>query len=178
MVDEYSRAVTEFNTLLDSLRIGAREPEDWNAAETARALAQKAWERLDAHLAQHRCLDLHWPRSGAARHLDVLEDAAMAALDVILVADDNRRFVDLNHAAAEAIGLPRDQVVGRRIDDFFSEIQGESVPDAWERFVADGVQCGICELIADGGRRKFEYRAVARFAPGLHLSVLREVAGG
>ena len=51
----------------------------------------------------------------------VLLEAANAALDVILIADDERRYVDLNRAASEALGLPREAIIGRRIEEFFSD---------------------------------------------------------
>ena len=104
----------------------------------------------------------------------VLEAAADAAHDLILIADDERKFVDLNQAAAELLGLRRDQVIGRRIDDFFTEAQGKTVPTAWSLFVAEGEQRGLCELKA-ATPRTFEYRAKANFRRGLHLSVLREL---
>ena len=105
----------------------------------------------------------------------VLEAAADAAQDLILVADDERRFVDLNQAAAEVLGLRRDEVLGRRIDEFFSEAQVKPVPTAWSIFVVEGEQRGLCEL-RSGTPRTFEYRAKAHFRRGLHLSILREVA--
>ncbi len=101
--------------------------------------------------------------------------AAMAALDIILVADDQRRFVDLNLAAEAAFEAPRRELIGRRIDDFFFDVRGENVLEAWAGFIRDGVQAGICELFAPSGKRQFEYRAKANFAPGLHVSVLRHV---
>ena len=49
------------------------------------------------------------PGSLARRRRErVLEAAADAAMDVILIVDDERRFVDLNHAAADVLGLPRE----------------------------------------------------------------------
>jgi PAS domain-containing protein len=180
LADEYSRLVTEFNILLDLLRAPSRErnEEIWTAAETARTSSQKAWDAWENHISEHRCIDLQLARlsppdvSGSPH---VLAMAALAALDVILVANDHRQYVDVNEAAAAVIGLPRSEIIGRRVDEFFSEVLGETVPTAWAGFVADGVQCGFCELKAPGKRRRFEYRAKANFAPGLHLSVLREV---
>ncbi len=49
------------------------------------------------------------PAAGVSgrRRERVLEAAADAAMDVILIVDDERRFVDLNHSAADVLGLPR-----------------------------------------------------------------------
>ena len=108
----------------------------------------------------------------------LIESAADAALDIILVADDERRFVDLNRAAADALGLPREELIGRRIEEFFSEAKGKPVPTAWDDFVVEGEQWGMCELRSESRPRTFEYRAKANFRRGLHLSVLRELPAG
>jgi len=176
LVDEYSRAITDFNALLESLKLrsSAREPADWSGVEIARLRSEQAWSSLEAHIVEHRCLDLHW--SDPAISGDLLRAPAMAAPDVILVADDQRRFVDLNDAAATAFQLPRNEIIGRKVEEFFSDIRGGTVLEAWAGFIADGVQFGVCKLMAQGDTRGFEYRAKANFAPGLHLSVLREVS--
>jgi PAS domain-containing protein len=176
LTDEYSRLITEFNGLLDALKAPRNERNDeaWKAAEIARTLSQKAWDALEKHITDHNCMELHWNRSSAATS-SILEMAALAALDVILVANDDRRFIDANDAAAAALGLPRNEIVGRRIDEFFASASGKTIPVAWEGFIADGIQSGICELTPPRKPRKFEYRAKANFAPGLHLSVMREL---
>ena len=172
LTDEYCKAITEFNSRMEALARSpsGREQEDWSAADRARLQSQAAWDAVSAHIATHKCMSMSWsgPSGGA------LEAAAMHALDVIMVADDQRRFVDVNEAASVALGLPRDEIIGRSVDDFFLYIQGESVPEAWAAFIADGVQAGVCELISPA-RRRFEYRAKANFAPGFHLGILREV---
>jgi PAS domain-containing protein len=103
----------------------------------------------------------------------ILMEAADAAADIILVADDDRKYVDLNQAAAKALGLPKRDIIGRSIDDFFSEAKEEMIPSAWRAFIADGEQTGLCRLRHQD--RLFEYRARANFVPGLHVSVLRPV---
>ena len=181
LVDEYSRLITEFNNLLESLNNPAHERKErvWRAAAGARADSQIAWESLEKHIAQHKCIDNSQqdPDAYSAVGSDgVLEKAAMAAIDIILVADDDRQFVEVNEAAADAFGLSRSEIIGRRIDEFFATAGGKRIPAAWNDFIAAGAQSGICEMNAPG-RRKFEYQARANFAPGLHLSVLRSVKG-
>lgn len=119
------------------------------------------------------------PASGLTgrRRERVLEAAADEAMDLILIVDDERRFVDLNRAASAVLGQPREEVIGRRIEDFFSEAQGEPVPTAWSTFIVDGEQRGICRL-KSASPKTFEYRAKAHFRHGLHLSILREIPGG
>jgi PAS domain-containing protein len=153
LIDEYSRSVTDLSRRLDSLKQCPlqRNDCDFTFTEASRVESQTAWEALEEHIAQHQCVPWE-PNSGS-----LLEKAAMAALDMILVLDDDCRCVDVNDAAAEVFGLPRGEIVGRRLDELISVVRGS--------------QRGICALAA----RKFEYRARANFAPGFHLSVLREV---
>ena len=172
LIDEYSRAITDFNVRMDSLRSldSSPAPRDWSDAEASRAQSQKAWDALERHIAVHKCVPLAWPGPEGG----VLEAAAMHALDAILVVDDDRRYVEVNQAAAQALGLPREEIIGRRMDEFFLEAREEPIPVAWANFLAEGVQAGVYELIAPA-RRRFAYRAKANFAPGFHLSVLREM---
>jgi len=59
LADEYSRLVTEFNALLDVLKVRSHPISDvvWNAAEAARTSSQKAWEALERHIVEHGCTD-------------------------------------------------------------------------------------------------------------------------
>lgn len=176
LADEYSRLITDFNTLLDAMRspVQMRDEAVWNAAERARLLSQKAWDALESHTNEHQCTDLPGERAGTSGS-HVLAMAALAAPDVIMVANDDQRYVDVNEAAAEALGLPRGEIIGRRVDEFFTEVRGDPFPIAWDAFVSEGVQCGMCELSRNGKQRRFFYRAKANFAPGLHVGILREV---
>jgi PAS domain-containing protein len=177
LIDEYSRLITEFNNLVGSLKgtLPDRSEGLWGAAATAHADSQAAWEKLEKHIAEHKCLEFPERRSDLTS-AGVLGKAAMAAVDLILVADDNRQFVEVNEAAAEAFGLSRSNVVGRRIEEFIEMSTGETIPAAWINFVAEGVLCGICTIKVPGRHRRFEFRSKANFEPGLHLSILRELA--
>jgi PAS domain-containing protein len=161
LTERYSRAVTV---------ITARMSPDPRVAERARAESEEAWRVLEAHIAEHKCLASALSYSG-----HILEQAAIAAIDVILVSNDDRCFVEANQAAADAFGIPREEIIGRRIEEFFAEIQGQTPPEAFDQFIAAGVHCGVCTLTIPGRERKFEYQARANFAPGLHLGILREV---
>src|SRR6185369_4101607 len=53
----------------------------------------------------------------------------------MLVADDERRLVDLNGAAAELLGVPHDEALSARLDDLLPNVP---VPDLWRTFMRDG----------------------------------------
>ncbi len=100
-----------------------------------------------------------------------------AAQDAVLIADNDRRYVDANPAAGALLGLPPDQLLGRRLDEFLETTSGHSSGEqAWRSFQVTGVQRGECRMRrADGTFCEVEYSAKTDFAPGLHLSILRDV---
>ncbi|MFL6450822.1 MAG: sensor histidine kinase [Bryobacteraceae bacterium] len=98
------------------------------------------------------------------------------ALDAVLVANDERRYVDANRAASDLIGVDRELIIGSQIEDFFQVVEGESVPEAWNAFQMEGTQTGVCRVCRPDGTIRFaSFRAKANFRPGLHLSILRDV---
>ena len=94
--------------------------------------------------------------------------------DLILVADDERKYVDVNRAAVKALGRPEEAIVGQSIDDFFSEADEEPMPDAWQKFIAAGDRYGTCKLRGTIGSI-FVYRSRANVRSGLHVAVLRRI---
>jgi PAS domain S-box-containing protein len=96
------------------------------------------------------------------------------ALDGMLLADDDGRYVDANPAACTMFGLERDALIGRRVIDFAAP--DYATGDRWKRFNEQGRLQGSFPLVRPNGeRRTLEYNAVANVLPGLHLSVLRDV---
>jgi PAS domain S-box-containing protein len=98
-----------------------------------------------------------------------------AALDAVLVVDDARRFVDVNPAACRLLGLTRDALLGRPIDEFLRP--GDAgVDEVWQSFMASGTHVGeVCLVNHEGRKRQVEYSATAHFVPGRHLALLRDV---
>ena len=97
-------------------------------------------------------------------------------LDAILLADDQARYVDANHAACTLLGYDREELLRRGVFDITPMPNGEAGRAAWAAFVRDGQQSGEYALNRkDGTTAVVEYRAVANVQPGLHLSVLRDV---
>lgn len=175
LIDAYSQKVTELSSRLDWLKrsIQERNDDDWSAAEVCRAESQTAWEALESHIAEHKCIGAA-PGANYESH-GMLEKAAMAAPVAIMVVDDDRRCVEMNEAAEQILGLKRAEILGRRLDDFFFNASGESVPEAWQGLIAEGTMEGICKVVGDQAQRQFAYRAKANFTPGFHLGVLCEM---
>jgi PAS domain S-box-containing protein len=97
----------------------------------------------------------------------------------MLLADDRRVYVDANEAASQLLGVPRESIIGNRIDDFTPEEQQGSMEEAWLAFLAAGSLAGVFELAAAGGRRVLvDYNATANILPGRHLSIFVAVPEG
>ncbi|MBA3841127.1 MAG: response regulator [Actinobacteria bacterium] len=98
------------------------------------------------------------------------------ALDALLLADDDRVYIDANPAACRLLGLTHAELVGRRIEDFAEPAASADVIAGWNAFIADGRQEGQMTLLRpDGESRLADFRATANVKDGLHLSILRDI---
>jgi len=95
----------------------------------------------------------------------------------MLITDDSGRLVDLNPAACELLGAPRQALVGRGIEEFTADERDRDDGDeSWDGLLARGRALGRVRLLRyDGARRDVELAASANVVPGRHLAVLREV---
>lgn len=96
------------------------------------------------------------------------------AFDAMLIADDNSQYVDVNPAACDLFGLSREELLGRRIEEF---ADGDyDFEAAWSSFLESDKDRGEFPLVrADGEKRTVEFAATPNILPGRHLSVLRDV---
>ena len=96
--------------------------------------------------------------------------------DALLITDDERRYVAANPAACRMFGVPLEELLGKRIDDFLSGADGRALDAAWQEFLIQGTQRGEIGLRRpDGGEIIVDFAAVARYLPGRHLSALRDI---
>jgi PAS domain S-box-containing protein len=97
-----------------------------------------------------------------------------SALDAILVADDDGRYVAANPAACALLGLPLEKLLGRRIADFMEP--GFDFGQAWQTFRQQGHARGEMRLLAaDGAMREVSFGAIRDVRPGRHLTILRDI---
>ncbi|MDQ4100070.1 MAG: PAS domain S-box protein [Chloroflexota bacterium] len=98
--------------------------------------------------------------------------------DAILVADAERRYLDLNRAAEALLRYRRDDLVGRRVDDIVVA-EPNWTPEEYERFMQDGVWRGELEVRrSDGEVVSVEAQATTVALPDgeVYLSALRDIS--
>lgn len=96
----------------------------------------------------------------------------------MLIADDQRRYVDANRAACLLLRCPRAEVLRRSIDDLTPPESRADTPVLWDAFLRGGTQSGTFELLMpDGPRLRVDYSATANIEPGRHLSILLVATG-
>ncbi len=95
------------------------------------------------------------------------------AMDVMLLSDDEGRFVDVNPAALVFFGLSRGELIGATIEDFAAG--GPELGEAPSPFRPQGSTRGTFDLALAPGRRRTVELAAASILPGLRLSVLRDI---
>src|SRR5699024_8347826 len=96
------------------------------------------------------------------------------SLDATMITDDAGGLIDVNPAACELFGLPRERLLE-------ADIHRSCDPQVdfaaiWAELLVRGTGRGEFELVrSDGERRSVEYAAVANFVPSRHLLVLRDL---
>jgi PAS domain S-box-containing protein len=94
--------------------------------------------------------------------------------DAMLVANEDGYYVDANPMAERIMGLPREELLGKRISAFAEE--DFDFGAVWAAFLEEGEMAGEFTLVRpDGERRILEFDAVTNIIPGEHLSVVRDV---
>jgi PAS domain-containing protein len=91
---------------------------------------------------------------------------------VVLVADDEQRYVAVVGAIDSLLGYAPEDLIGRRVQEITAPALAESTPAEWQRFLADGRQEGGYRMLGwDGREIAVRFVAIAHHPiPGYHLS--------
>jgi len=96
----------------------------------------------------------------------------------ILLADNDRHYREASVGASKLLGVPREKIIGLRLDDFAEPAIKPKIPELWDDFLEEGEQAGTLRLLGpDGAPREVEYTAKGNVLPVRHLLVLREKEG-
>ena len=110
------------------------------------------------------------------RELELLFRAVVFHPSVpILITDNERKYRDASTGAGRLLGLPRDKVIGRRLDDFADPAFRPRITEIWQAFLGRGEQEGTLRLGGpDGALWDVEFTAKGNVMPVRHLLVLRD----
>jgi DNA-binding CsgD family transcriptional regulator len=90
----------------------------------------------------------------------------------MLIADDQRRWVTGNTAACDLLGISREEIPWRTMDEFTSPNERKKLEEQWAAFLASGGAEGWYQLyVPDRGPVPVEFSATANVLPARHLSV-------
>ena len=91
-----------------------------------------------------------------------------------LIANDDRRLVELNASALAFLGVDRETALTLTIDDLMPDL---ALGDIWPEFVREGTFEAEATLKRpDGGVRQIEFVATANVRPGRHIAVVRDLS--
>jgi len=93
----------------------------------------------------------------------------------ILIADNDRNYRDASAGAGKLLGLSREKIIGRKVDDFVEPSFKPQISELWRAFLEQGEQDGTLRLVgADGHPREVDYTVKENVLPVRHLLVLRD----
>jgi PAS domain S-box-containing protein len=93
----------------------------------------------------------------------------------IFIADDDRRYREASVGATRFLGLPREKIIGRILDDFAAPSFKPVISERWRAFLEEGEQQGTLQLVGPDGRsRDVEYIAKGNVLPVRHLLLMRD----
>ena len=115
-----------------------------------------------------------WLVSDGLRELELLFRAVLShPSEPILIADDDRNCLDVSSATGKLLGLPKDKIVGHRIDDFLEPSFRSQLAPLWRTFLEQGQQEGSFRLGGSNGNvREVRYTAKSNVLPGRHVLFL------
>ncbi|WP_255198332.1 bacterio-opsin activator domain-containing protein [Halorarius litoreus] len=96
------------------------------------------------------------------------------AFDAMILADDAGAWVEVNPAACDLFGRPREALLGESVASFTPP--DYDVEAAWAEFLASDLDRGLYPFVRDDGEERLaEFAATPNIRPGIHLSILRDV---
>jgi formate hydrogenlyase transcriptional activator len=120
-----------------------------------------------------------WLLENGPRELELLFRAIIFHPSVpILIADDQRICRDASVSAGKLLGISRDRLIGKNLDDLADPTFRPRISELWQAFLGQGKQEGTLHLAgADGTPRDVDYAAKGNVLPVRHVLVLPNQTG-
>ncbi len=121
-----------------------------------------------------------WLLENGPRELELLFRAIVYHPSVpILIADDDRNYREASEGAGKLLGIPREAIIGHKIDELADPSFQPRIPEIWSAFLGQGEQEGTLRMAGpDGTQWDVEYTAKGNVLPVRHLLVLRDKTSG
>jgi len=141
-------------------------------------LDRRAKEKLHLTFAASQPHSNRWLLENGPKELELLFRAIVFYPSApILLTDDDRQYLEASVGAGKLLGLSREKIIGRKLDDFADPDFKPVIPERWDTFLKDGEQVGTIPLVdAAGNPREVDYVAKGNILPVRHLLVLRDRA--
>jgi formate hydrogenlyase transcriptional activator len=119
---------------------------------------------------------IRWLTENGPKELELLLRAVIFHPSTpILIADNDRRYREASVGASKLLGLPREKIIGRSMDDFAVPEIRPVISERWRTFLEEGEQVGTLQLLGPNGTpRDVEYVAKGNVLPVRHLLALRD----
>src|SRR5438309_4516364 len=93
----------------------------------------------------------------------------------ILLADNERHSLDASSGAGKLLGVPREEIIGRSLDDFTDPSFKPQISELWQAFLERGKLEGTLNLVGpDGKSRQVEYTLQGNVLPVRHIVLLHD----
>jgi len=93
----------------------------------------------------------------------------------ILLADNERHSIYASSGAGRLLGVPREQIIGRSLDDFAEPNSKPEISELWQAFLERGKVEGTLSLVGpDGKSRQVGYTVKGNVLPVRHLLLLHD----
>ena len=128
--------------------------------------------------ARARSPQARWLVENGPREIELLFRAIVCHRAApILIVDNDRNYQEASTGASKLLGLPREKIIGRKVDDFAEPAFKPQIPDLWRAFPETGEQEGTLRLKGpDGSLRDVAYTVKGSVLPLRHVMFLHDKA--